>query len=70
MMSYGVCMPGTMGHAVPACQNLSALIYANRGTGDVPDFTVGILNFSYHGWLHSRTCLHDPLSIEPLDPET
>lgn len=62
--------PGGMGHAIPACQNLSALIYANMKIGDVPGFTVGILNFSYHGWLHSMVCLHDQLSINTLDPET
>ena len=58
------------GDAVPAGQNLSALIYANMKIGDIPDFAVGILNFSYHGWLQSRMCLRDQLFIQSLDPET
>lgn len=59
-----LCTAGATGHAVPACQDLSGLIYVSVKIGDVPGFTVGILNFSYHGWLHSRMCLHDDSPIE------
>lgn len=58
-----------MGHAVPACQDLSELIYANMKIGDVPGFTAGIPNPSNHGWLHSRMCVHSQASMKTLDPE-
>lgn len=59
-----------MGHAIPACEDLSALTYADMKIGDVPNFTIGILNFSYYGCLHSRVYLHDQFSIKTLDLET
>lgn len=62
--------PAAMGHNVPTCQDLSGLIYTNVKIDDVPGYIVGVLNFSYHGRLHSRMHLHDQSSIKPLDPET
>lgn len=58
-------MPGFMGRAVQACQDLLGLIYANMKISDVPSFTVGILNSSYHGWPCSRMCSPDQSSLGP-----
>ena len=49
--SHGVCCISSSG--------LSRLIHANIKIDDTPGFTVGILNFSYCGWLHSSMCRHD-----------
>ena len=64
------CIAGAMRHAVSACQDLSGLIYVSVKIGDVPGFTVGLLDFSYHGWLRCGVCLHDDSPIKSLDPET
>lgn len=62
-------IPGAMAHNVPTCQDLSGLIYINVKIDDVSGYIVGVLNFSYHGQLHSRMHLYDQSSTETLDPE-